>query len=121
MGRKKMKISTRGLAVPKTAANSGNHWLDNPRNVRKLIRLAVLLLLILAGVDFFIVHHPHFDPKMGIDIDAKPEFFALYGFLACVAQVLFAKFLGLFLKRKDYFYAEDEKPLESAPDHHHHH
>lgn len=121
MSRKKMKVSTRGMAVPRTAANTGNHWLDDPKNVRRLIWLGVLMLLVLAALEFVVDHHAHFDPKSGVNIDAKPEFFALYGFFACVVQVLVAKAIGSFLKRKDTFYAADEKPMESAPDHHHSH
>ena len=31
-------------------------------------------------------------------------FFAAFGFFACLAMVLFAKFLGVFLKRPDSYY-----------------
>ena len=34
--------------------------------------------------------------------------FALFGFLACVGMVLFAKLLGVFLKRRDDYYEDGD-------------
>ncbi len=81
------------------------HWLDNPRNVRRLWRgfLVVLALTVAAG--FFVDLHPHFA------IEDWHGFYAAYGFLACLAMIVVAKGLGLLLKRRDTYYdpeSEDE-------------
>jgi hypothetical protein len=83
--------------------NSPGHWLDKPRNVRRLWHgfLAVLALTVLA--EFFIPLHPHFD------IEAVPAFHAAYGFLACAAMIVVAKAVGLILKRPDTYYGRDDE------------
>jgi len=40
-------------------------------------------------------------------IDGWFGFHAVYGLLACVAMVLFAKFLGIYLKRGEDYYDRD--------------
>ncbi len=79
------------------------HWLDNPRNVKKLWRsfIAVLALTVIAG--FFVDLHPHFE------IEGWLGFYAGYGFLTCLLMILGAKALGLLLKRPDTHYAGDER------------
>ena len=42
------------------------------------------------------------------DIDSWFGFGAAYGFLACVAMVLVAKALGLFLKRDENYYQPED-------------
>ncbi len=82
---------------------NGGHWLDEPRNVRRLWRffLGVLAATVLA--EFALTLHPHFA------VDALPGFHALYGFLACAAMIVAAKALGILLKRPDSYYeARDE-------------
>ena len=41
-------------------------------------------------------------------VDGWFAFSAIYGFLACVGMVLFAKLLGLVLKRRDTYYEDDD-------------
>ncbi len=74
------------------------HWLERPGTIYWLWRggFAVLALTVLA--DLFFVTHPHFV------VDGVFGFFAAFGFFACLAMVLFAKFLGVFLKRPDSYY-----------------
>ena len=76
------------------------HWLVRPSTIRLLwlYGLAILLLLVLA--DFFMVPHPSFQ------IDGTFGFFAWYGLIVCMAMVIFAKALGIFIKRKDTYYDE---------------
>ena len=79
------------------------HWLDEPRNVRRLWRgfLVVLALTVLA--ELAVELHPHFE------VEGLFGFHAAYGFLACLAMILVAKGLGLLLKRPDdYYEARDE-------------
>nr|VFJ89606.1 MAG: hypothetical protein BECKH772A_GA0070896_1001615 [Candidatus Kentron sp. H]VFJ92745.1 MAG: hypothetical protein BECKH772B_GA0070898_100334 [Candidatus Kentron sp. H]VFJ97608.1 MAG: hypothetical protein BECKH772C_GA0070978_1001414 [Candidatus Kentron sp. H] len=78
--------------------NVNKHWLVRPTSIRLLwVGFAlVLAALVLAGR--FI--HPH-----GVfGIDATFGFYAWYGLVTCMAMVLFAKALGLLLKRPDTFY-----------------
>lgn len=74
------------------------HWLVRPSTIRLLILLAVIVLAALAIWGYVIDSHPHFE------IDAFPFFYSWYGFTTCVAMVIFAKLLGIFLKRKDTYY-----------------
>lgn len=74
------------------------HWLGRPETRRRLwIAFAVLLAAsVLAQV---LVHvHAYFA------VDGWFGFNAAYGFLTCVGMVLFAKLLGLAIKRPDHYY-----------------
>lgn len=74
------------------------HWLARPRTIRRLwIAFAVVLAGTVAA-GFAVDMHPHFA------IERVPAFFALFGFGACVAMVLFSKLLGALLKRGDAYY-----------------
>jgi hypothetical protein len=78
------------------------HWLVRPATRRKLwIGFAVVLAATLAA-DLFVAHDAHFG------YDGTFGFGAWYGFLTCVAMILGAKALGVFLKRPDGYYAEDD-------------
>lgn len=79
------------------------HWLDDPDNIRKLWRgfLVVLALTVVAGL--VVDLHPHFA------IEAWPGFNAAYGFVTCAAMIVGAKVMGIFLKRGDAYYAEDQR------------
>jgi hypothetical protein len=75
-----------------------SHWLDQPRNVKRLWRgfLGVLALTVLAQL---VVHlHPHFA------VESVFGFYAWFGFLACAAMIVVAKALALLLKRPDSYY-----------------
>ncbi|MDP1900381.1 MAG: hypothetical protein Q8K96_07995 [Rubrivivax sp.] len=76
------------------------HWLDEPRNVKRLWRgfLVVLALTVLAE---FVVHlHPYFE------IESVFGFSAWFGFMACAAMIGVAKALALVLKRPDTYYGK---------------
>jgi len=79
------------------------HWLDNPRNVRRLWRgfLVILALTVIAG--FFVDLHPHFA------IERWFGFNAAYGFVTCLLMIVGAKALGILLKRSDRYYTRDER------------
>ena len=77
------------------------HWLVRPETVRLLWRggLAVLALLVIG--DFFVHGHPN------SRIDGTFGFYAWYGLVTCAVMILFAKVLGVFLKRRDTYYDDE--------------
>lgn len=77
------------------------HWLERPKNITKLWRGGWVLLGILVLAEFTYHPHPHFV------IDGWFSFYGAYGFIACVAMVLFAKLLGVLLKRGEDYYDRD--------------
>ena len=75
-------------------------WLARPSTIRLLWQVfAVILALSVAAQLLFPV-------KGYFGIDGWLGFGAIYGFLSCLAMVLFAKVLGGFLKRTETYYAE---------------
>lgn len=83
--------------------NDRRHWLYRPENIRKiwLWGFGILAASVLAQLVFEV--HGHFG------IDAWFGFNAVYGFLTCMVMVLFAKLLGVFVKRPDTFYQKDSE------------
>ncbi len=81
--------------------NDEKHWLVRPNTIRLLWRYGIGLLVILVLVDVFKEPHPYFG------IDGTFGFYAWFGLVVCVAMVLFAKALGVFLKRKDSYYDDE--------------
>lgn len=77
---------------------SEDHWLVRKSTIRALWIASSIMLAILVLLDLAVEHHPHFG------IDGTFGFGAWYGFVSCVALVLFAKGLGLILKRPDTYY-----------------
>lgn len=77
------------------------HWLVRPKTIFWLWRGGLMMLALLVMADFFIHAHPSFG------IDGTFGFYSWFGLLSCVAMVLFAKALGVFLKRKDSYYDDD--------------
>ena len=83
-----------------SSPRDASHWLDEPRNVKRLWRgfLVVLALTVLAEL---LVHlHPHFE------IESVFGFSAWFGFMACAAMIVVAKALALVLKRPDNYYGK---------------
>lgn len=80
------------------------HWLLRSKNIRKLwiMFIAILLVTVVAGL--FVHQHESFG------IEDSFGFFAWYGFITCVAMVIFAKLLGLFLKRPEDYYDSEQNP-----------
>lgn len=77
------------------------HIFDNPRNIKRLLRVFFGLCAVLLLLDF--VHHRH----MIHDWEHLWGFYGIFGFVACVALVLAAKALRKILMRpEDYYDAE---------------
>ena len=74
------------------------HWLRRPETIRKLWRWGIGALIVIALLDLFLVPHPYFN------IDGTFGFYSWYGLLTCIAMVIMAKVLGIFLKQRDDYY-----------------
>jgi len=74
------------------------HWLVRRRSIKILWILFIAILAITVLVQLPVPLHGHFG------IDSMLAFPAIYGFLGCVAMIVFAKLLAIFLKRKDTYY-----------------
>lgn len=85
------------------AAGGRTHWLYRPRNLPKLWAIQLLVLVLALLPEFVVHHHPHFEGE-GFTLDGSFGFYAWYGFLACAGMVALAKILGIFLKREDSYY-----------------
>ena len=81
--------------------SENKHWLLRKENIRTLwmIFIAILVVTVVAG--FFVHQHESFG------IEDSYGFFAWYGFITCVGMVVFAKLLGLILKRPENYYDAD--------------
>ena len=72
---------------------------DNSKNVKILLGSFYGSLVVLLLIEFLLHKHPHFG------WEAWPEFFAVYGFVACVVLVIVAKyFLRPLVKRDEDYY-----------------
>ena len=94
--------SPREATRPASSLNNDDAWLARPATIRLLWRMfsAVLALSVFAQLGIKV--------KGYFGVDGWFAFGAIYGFLACLAMVVFAKGLGRFLKRDvDYYRAED--------------
>ena len=74
------------------------HWLTRPATIRKLWIGGGVILALTVAAQVVVQPHGYFG------LDELFGFNAAYGFLGCVAMVLFAKVLGFVLKRKDTYY-----------------
>lgn len=76
------------------------HWLVRPGTIRLLWRVFIAILVATVLAEFLVAHEAHFG------IDGIFGFNAWYGFLACAGLIVFAKALGLVLKRPDTYYGK---------------
>lgn len=74
-------------------------WFDHPQNIKRLKIGFYILLALLVLPDFFMHKHTYFS-----SIEAIPGFYALFGFISCVAIILISKLLGFVLKKKEDYY-----------------
>ena len=87
-----------GIEPPVAPPGEPVHWLVRPGTVRGLwVGFGVVLAGLVLG-DLLIHGHP------GFGVDGTFGFYAWYGLGTCVAMVLFAKGLGVLLKRRDGYY-----------------
>jgi len=77
------------------------HWLVRPETIKLLWRVFIAVLALTVAAELVVHLHPHFG------FDGWFGFHAWYGFLTCAAMIVFAKGLGLLIKRPDTYYGED--------------
>jgi hypothetical protein len=80
--------------------DADKHWLLRPRTIRRLWWIGGAILTLVVVGDLGVHGHP------GFGIDGTFAFYAWFGLVSCVAMVLFAKALGVLLKRRDDYYDE---------------
>jgi hypothetical protein len=79
--------------------NDKRRWLDEPRNVNKLVYGLYAFCGLLFAMDFLYHKHGHFG------FESWPGFYAWYGFLCCVVLVYLAKsVLRPLVKRGEDYY-----------------
>ena len=74
------------------------YWLDDPRNVDRLVHGFYVVGGVLLAIDVFVPKHGPFV------IEHVSGFYGIFGFLACVALVLIAKQLRRVLIRPEDYY-----------------
>jgi len=83
-----------------------SHWLVQPGTIRLMWWIGGIILALTVVAQIWIHIHAYFG------VDGWVGFYAAFGFLSCVAMVLFAKGLGWILKRPDDYYI---RPTQLAP------
>jgi hypothetical protein len=87
---------------PEPPEGEKRYWLDEPRNVSKLVWALVAVCAALFFADGFYEKHPE------IAAENLFGFYAIYGFTGCVGLVLAAKWLRTIVMRpEDYYDADD--------------
>lgn len=80
--------------------NEPRRWLDEPRNVTRLVWALYGACALLLGADLFLHKHAHFAFENWLG------FYAFFGFTAYCAIVLSAKLLRRWLRRDEDYYGE---------------
>lgn len=78
--------------------HNDKRWLDDSRNVDRVVHGLYAACVFLVVLDFFIHRHET------LDFAHWFGFYAWYGFVACTGLVLAAKVLRIFVKRDEDYY-----------------
>jgi hypothetical protein len=92
-----MRSDERTAATP--PPSTAGSRLSRPGTIRTLWIVFIVVLAATVAAELLVHLHPRFR------LERWFGFHAAWGFLSCVAMVLFANFLGLFLRRPDDYYA----------------
>jgi len=76
------------------------HWLLRPATIRWLWRIFGVVLALTVAAGLLVHSHGYFG------IDGTFGFNAWFGFLSCVAMVVFARLLGFLVKRPENYYTD---------------
>ena len=74
------------------------YYLDKPENIGKILKVFYVICGILVVTDFIVHRHIYHD------WENVPAFYAIYGFIGCVALVLIAKLMRKVLMREEDYY-----------------
>ena len=74
------------------------YFFDKPENVKRVLNVFYTLCVILVLADFVVHRH------IGLVWENIPAFYAIYGFVACVALVVVAKLIRKVVMRKEDYY-----------------
>ena len=77
-----------------------DYLFDKPENVSRLLNIFYTLCILLVISDFILHRH------IGFTWEKIPAFYAIYGFVACVALVVIAKKIRAIVMRKEDYYDE---------------
>ena len=75
-----------------------NHWITRKENIIKLWIGAIFLLILLVVAQLIFPITGHFP------IESWIGFAAWFGFISCVVMIIFAKVLGVLVKRSEDYY-----------------
>lgn len=78
-------------------------WLDEPRNVTRIVYALAALCALALLADFGYLKQPHFG------LENWPGFYAIYGFVVSVTLVLTAKQLRKVLRRNENYYEPPDR------------
>ena len=81
------------------------HWILKKENIKKLWVCSIVLLVSLILVQLIFPIKGHFEVESWIG------FGAWFGFIACILMILFAKILGLVVKKPEDYYEKDKGNL----------
>ena len=81
-----------------------DHWLARASSIRLLWRAFIAVLALTVAAELLLAHEVHFA------VERLFGFNAVYGLLACAGMILFAKALGVLLKRRDDYYEKRDMP-----------
>ena len=100
------------MSKSKQNVNEPKRWLDEPDNVRKIIRGFYWLcgLVIVADLIFTLGWHKHaaFAEDFSLSsVETLPAFYGIYGFLACVGLVYVSKLMRDWQGKKTLIREED--------------
>lgn len=85
-------------------------WLDDSRNVTRVVHTLGTLCAVMFAADFFYTKKAHFE------VEEIFGFYAVYGFLGSVGLVLAAKAMRPLLRRDEDYYERDHvRPPEPGP------
>jgi len=74
------------------------YFFDKPENIKRVLNIFYSLCVILVLADFVVHRH------IGLVWENIPAFYAIYGFVACVALVVVAKLIRKVVMRKEDYY-----------------
>ncbi|MEM7214366.1 MAG: hypothetical protein AAF423_02390 [Pseudomonadota bacterium] len=85
-------------------------WLDNMRNVDRIVYGLYGLCALLFLADFF------YKKKTYLDLEDLPGFYGIYGFVMCAALVICARGMRIFLMRSEDYYSPKDVESEAYPE-----